>query len=131
MNLSAQQINAVVATLEKQHNEKYNKQDEMDQKALEKKFKSIAQKARKELVALSKDTKTLLNSSDVFYQGTVMSEKVILECFIEEYQEELENKKRTKSGLNIFNRDEIKRQVVMASIESKDVAEILKKIGKK
>lgn len=142
MNLSSQQINAVVATLEKEHNDKQEaKRKEQEKKGIAPKqtIKKLVASVTKELNSLSVEARRAIETGISFTEynrKTKMQNVVPVKSFdvqraIEDYMEEDAEAKIPVDGSKPFDKDEIKRQVVMASIESKDVSEILKKMGKK
>lgn len=138
MKLYVHEVSAIVATLEKEHNEKYGKVEENGITAKEKAMLIAKNKRiRAELRALSKETRLELqeiNDGCWFKhthqeKGALQSEAATLEALIDAYEYEKPTKKLDKNA--IFDREDMKRRVIMAAIDSKDVDEILKKLSPK
>lgn len=147
MNLSKQYINAIVDTLEIEHNKKYKK-EETDEDGLTKEeeaaLKVKTKRIRGILNKLPKDVKDFLESDEggqYFWNKKVQSEAETLENLRQAYIDKKiydkangEAAKRLKSGKPnpaIFDRDEVSRKVVLLVIECKTLDELSKKLGVK
>ena len=138
MKLYVHEVSAIVATLEKEHNEKYGKVGEDGITAKERAMLIAKNKRiRAELRALSKETRIELQvTNDGCWfnpthqeKGALQSEAATLETLIDAYEFDKPAKKLDKNA--IFDREDMKRRVIRAAIDSKDVDEILKKLSPK
>lgn len=159
MNLTQYQIEAVVDTLEKEHNKFWKEKDKLTQKPpVEKKDKDGLtakekeylvgknKKIRTELSKLSIETKIELQygGCDFFRNYHTKGEKGILESeawtlriLIDNYNDGKETKKwanankpKKETG-RVFNRADVTRKVTLASIEANSIDEILTKVRKR
>lgn len=136
MKLHPHEVKAIVDTLEKEHEKRFGKKDFKGLTKEEKaKLVQKNKKIRKEINALSLETRRELaeDGNGIWFdwqknkKGLLRSEKDTLEIITEDY---LDNK-RLKIKIDparIFDREEMKRKVIMASIESQDVKEIMDKV---
>lgn len=131
MRLQTQQVNALVATLEIEHNKKYNSDEDGLSDKETKEIKARAKRVRLALIHLPKDAKKYLDMSGSFYNGKPLSEKIILEELKEEYINDRDNKERKKGkrDLSVFDREEVKRKIIMTSMSCKTLEELSKKLG--
>lgn len=145
MNLSTKQLNAFVNTLELEHNKIWA--SKVDEEGLTKKelqdLKLKNERIRKGLNSLSMETKLLLQEEDCSWfkglyrgkenKGKLEDVKVTFEILkdqlIEQKEEEEHKSKIAKSKPHIFDRQEVERNVILASIDCADLAQLCKKFG--
>ncbi len=160
MNLTQFQIEAVVDTLEKEHNKFWKEKDKLTEKPpVEKKDKDgLTVKEREFLTAKNKKIRTALEKLPIeakielqyggceWFQwyhtaksekGVLRSEKETLDILIENYNEGKETRKFNKADKpkkengRTFNRADVLRRVTLASIEAETIADILAKVRKR
>lgn len=161
MNLTEFQIQAIVDTLEKEHNKFWREKDKLTEKPpVEKKDKdglTVKERAylvkknkeiRKELSGLSLQTRIELQYTgcDFFKnyhyskeKGGLEDEKFTLSSLIDAYNDGKEqrksqaerNNKPKKESGRTFNRANITRKVTLASIEANSIQEILEAVRKR
>lgn len=160
MNLTEYQIQAIVDTLEKEHNKFWKEKDKLTQKPpVEKKDKDgLTAKEREFLVAKNKRIRTELSKLSIetkielqysgcpwfknYYaktpeKGLLESESDTLMELIDNYNTGKETKKynnadkpKKESG-RTFNRADVTRKVTLASIDAQSIDEILLKVRKR
>ncbi len=156
MNLTEYQIQAIVDTLEKQHKKFWADKDKLTPKpVVEKKDKDgLTSKERDFLIAKNKKIRAALEKlpieakielqydSSYFFKnyyskgekGLLEKEEDTLAELIDNYNAGKESKrdanwdKPKKEPARTFKRDDITRQVTLASIEAGSIAEILSKV---
>lgn len=137
MKLQKHEVNAIVDTLQKEHNKKWKAfEQDLDGVNAEEKAMLVAKnkRIRKEIQSLSLETKIEMQDSSDWFQGIRSNSKIPMLCsesdtydmLVEHYV--YERNKKGNNQIHRFDRKEIERQVVMASIDSADIAEIMKKI---
>ena len=132
MNLTRQQVQAVVDTLEKDWNDA-QKKEEKKKSTEPDKFKIQAEKIAKEFNKLSLETRKFIDQGGVSTTGKLceMSErdiKDIAESLKDDFEYEEERKNRGKKVVKGFDREEITRQVVMKALSVKNITELATKL---
>jgi len=124
MNLSSQQIKAIIDTVEKNWNEKNNKNIVTLKKFNKNKYLEKAKLIVKEVNGLSLDTIKYLYDSDFsFFNYKDKRNKLTLTLVYEEFIED-EELNKNREEISKFDRTECERKVILASIESKDLKEL-------
>lgn len=136
MNLTRQQVQAVVDTLEMNFNKEKEEKEKLVKKiAKPDPFKEQAEKIAKEFNKLSLETRKFIDEGSIPITGkscqiAERDIKEISETLKEdfEYEEERKNRGKKVKVEDVFDREEVTRQVVMKALSVKNITDLATKL---